>query len=1191
MLNNPPKRKPSVMRRTARVSPSVLQSFASVLTFCLLAGLLGGCGLLSGAGEGDPSADAPAAVETAESGDETSGAMARGDEPNRGGEMDLASRDPQVALDRLRTAEDYQVNLFASEKQFPALANPTQMTWDARGRLWVSVMPYYPHYLPGTPPNDKILILEDTNRDGRADSLTVFADSLYLPGGFELGNGGVYVAQQPDLMFLQDTDGDGRADTRERILHGFGTGDSHHSLSTFEWGPGGALYMMEGTFLYSQVETPQGPERLRYGGVWRYHPETEELDVHVSYPFANPWGQTFNFWGQNFLFDASGGANYFALPITGEVDYPRKHVPMRVFTEWVRPTSGGEFIRSPHFPDRVQGNLLINNVIGFQGVKHHRVVEEGSGYNSEAVDPLLYSVDRNFRPVDLQFGPDGALYVVDWWNPLIGHMQYSLRDPRRDSTHGRILRVTHEDRALLEDPAIADRSAGALLDMLTEYADRSRVLYRIRRELQSRPQSEVRPALQEFTSELDSSDALYEHHLLEALWAYQRQGLVEADLLRTLLRGDRHQARAAATRVLRFWRDDVEGALRLFEQQVNDPHPRVRLEAVVALSYHDSAAAAEIALRALDYPVDYYLDYSLRETLKSLEEAWRPALAQGAAFGDGNPYGVRYALEQLGTAELAEMAGGTPHPAVYRELLGRGEVAADDRMEALTALAETREASETETLIQVLAGAESGVDGLDALSERLLDRGADTLARHRARLRELAVTGQSSLARQTGFAALIAADGESASVWELASTSRRGLYDFLNAVPRTDSTARVAVYDRVRSVVNTLPRGLADRAVQADVVEIVGRTDAARRTPPTTALLDTNGTEASAALQFEASRPGTWRAAWPSGTAAHLRVDVPKADYPERHLDAYDVRVLDDEGRLVFQETPDRPHSPSNNLSYGTVTKGPMGNRFKPALRGRPAIPTGDTLAVGGTRSPAALQKAAIRALASIPARYASTFRLLKEQIAEGNHLYDAVAGINRVPGSEWPEQALEGFGQELLEAARTVPIEERADSGFQEVVQLGLSLASRLSETDREALRSGLNDLVRVVTIEAVPRQMKYDKTEFTVAAGKPVIIVLKNPDAIDHNLVVVEPGAMETVGRMGDDMAGDPEAYAKDFVPDSDQVLWATDLIGTGEQDQLSFVAPEEPGAYPYECTFPGHWKTMNGTMKVTGTPSASR
>lgn len=1157
-----------------------------MVVLCLLAGVFYGCATTAGT-DGESPTQAPSAEAQQDRPAERT-ETAQGEEPNRGGSVDLASRDPQVALQRLRTDEGYRINLYASEQQFPELANVTQMTWDGQGRLWASVMPSYPHHVPGEPPNDKIIILEDTSRDGRADRLTVFADSLYLPGGFELGDGGVYVAQQPDLLFLEDTDGDDRADTRERILHGFGTGDSHHSISAFEWGPDGALYLMEGTFLYSQVETPYGPERLRYGGVWRYHPKTEKLDLHVSYPFANPWGQTFDFWGQNFLFDASGGANYFALPITGAVEYPQKHVPMRVYTEWVRPTAGGEIIRNPHFPDSVQGNLLINNVIGFQGVKHHRVVEEGSGYNSEEVEPLLYSLDRNFRPVDLQFGPDGALYIVDWWNPLIGHMQYSLRDPRRDASHGRIWRVTYPDRPLLEDPAIAGRSADELLDLLTEYTDRHRVLYRVRRELWSRPREEVMSALEAWVPTLDPSDDLYEHHLLEALWAYQSHHVVREELLRQLLRADRYQVRAAATRVLRYWQGEVDGALALFEQQVNDAHPRVRLEAVVALSYHDSADAAAIALQALQYPVDYYLDYGLRETMKALEEAWRPALAAGEAFSAENSRGMQYVLEQLETAELAEMVQGAPHPAVHRELLRREAATDADRRTALEALAQAEGQSEIETLLQLLAETDASADGLNELSDLLLARGADELASHRDQLRTLAIGGASSIARQTGFAVLITVQEDAA--WALASKSRRGLHDFLKAVPRVDATARTVLYDRVRPVVETLPSGLGERPVQADVVEIVGRSGAARQTPPRITLLDAAGSETQRAEAFERVDMGVWRAPWDGGTARQLVVDVQEEAYPARSLDAYTVLARDADGSVVFSTVPDRAYVRSNNLSYGEVSKGPMGNRYKPPLRGTTAIPTADTIAVGGDLDPDALHQAAIQALASIPGHPEITFRTLKEQVVEGNYVYEAVAGINQIPSAEWPEEELAGFGQAVLDAAQNIPLAERADTEFQEVVTLGLALASRLSGDERVALERNLNSLVTIVTIEAVPGEMRYDKTEFSVPAGKPVVIVLKNPDALDHNLVIVEPGFMEEVGQMGDAMAGDPDAYEKDFVPDSDRVLWASDLIGSGEEDQLSFIAPEDPGDYPYECTFPGHWRTMNGIMTVTGAGPAT-
>ena len=272
------------------------------------------------------------------------------------------------------------------------------MTFDTRGRLWVLTSPTYPHVLPGVPPNDKLIILEDTNRDGRADKLTVFADGLYIPTGFELGDGGVYVSQQPNLMFLRDTNGDGKADERRIILHGFGTEDSHHAIHAFTWGPGGALYFQEGTFLHSQVETPYGPVRLEDAGVFRYEPRTEKLSVFVSYRFANPWGHVVDRWGQNFISDASNGNNYYGTAFSGHVDYPRKQRPMQEWTlTQVRPTANVEFVSSRHFPDEAQGNFLVNNTIGFQGIKQYKVREEGSGFVGGR-DRAAAAVDRSELP-------------------------------------------------------------------------------------------------------------------------------------------------------------------------------------------------------------------------------------------------------------------------------------------------------------------------------------------------------------------------------------------------------------------------------------------------------------------------------------------------------------------------------------------------------------------------------------------------------------------------------------------------------------------------------------------------------------------------------------------------------------------------------------------------------------------------
>ncbi|MGC1272741.1 MAG: PVC-type heme-binding CxxCH protein [Planctomycetaceae bacterium] len=525
---------------------------------------------------------------------------------------------PEESLATFDVADGFEVNIFASEETFPDLRNPCQFAFDAKGRLWVCTMETYPMYLPGTPVHDKILILEDTDRDGVADKQTIFADGLHLPAGIELGDGGAYVAQQPNLLFLKDTDGDDKADVREYVLHGFDSADSHHAISAFTWGPGGDLYFQEGTFHHSQVETPYGPTRLVNAGIFRYEPRSEKLDVFVSYGFANPWGHTFDRWGQNFVADASGGANYFGTAFSGSVDFPRKHASLKQFLEkqW-RPTSGCEIVSSRNFPDEMQGDYLLNNVIGFQGTLQYRMKEEGSGFSASPVEPLLKSTDVNFRPVDLEFGPDGALYLCDWYNPLVGHMQHSVRDPKRDNSHGRIYRVHYTKKPLVEPVNIAGASVPELLELLKTYEDRTR--YRVRTELRDRPTDETMKAVDTWVAKQDNSDSDYWHHLLEALWVKQGHDVVDETLLTKVLNGEEPKARAAATRVLGYWRDRVNEPLALLRERVNDEHPRVRLEAVRALSFFDSQEALDVAVESLVHEQDDYLEYTLNETMATLE--------------------------------------------------------------------------------------------------------------------------------------------------------------------------------------------------------------------------------------------------------------------------------------------------------------------------------------------------------------------------------------------------------------------------------------------------------------------------------------------------------------------------------------------------------------------------------------------
>jgi mono/diheme cytochrome c family protein/glucose/arabinose dehydrogenase len=512
----------------------------------------------------------------------------------------------EEALATFQVAPGYRIELFASEEDFPDLANPVQITFDNRGRLWVATMPTYPHWRPGDPrPNDKLVILEDTNGDGRADRQTVFADGLHIPVGFEITPDGVYVSQGKHLVLLTDTNGDDRADRREIVLSGFDDHDTHHTISAFVMDESGAIYMGEGVFLHSNIETAYGPVRGTNGGFFRYSPQRRHLERTAQLSIPNPWGIAFDDWGQNFFAETSSPDVRWMMPGTVKPRYgvaTHKSFDLIEEAHRVRPTSGLEFVSSRHFPDEVQGDLLINNTIGFLGTKQHAWEEHGTGYRSFHRQDLLRSTDVNFRPVDMEFAPDGSLYIADWHNVLVGHMQHSARDPLRDHVHGRIYRITYPSRPLIEPAQVHGASIETLMENLKLHEYRTR--YRTRRELRGRDASEVLPRLARWVERLDSSDPKYEHHLLEALWVTWGLNRIDDGLLRRLLGADDHRARAAAVRVLRYAGHQIADQPDLLAQAARDEHGRVRLEAIVAASWLDREQGMRILMEAAQMPLD-----------------------------------------------------------------------------------------------------------------------------------------------------------------------------------------------------------------------------------------------------------------------------------------------------------------------------------------------------------------------------------------------------------------------------------------------------------------------------------------------------------------------------------------------------------------------------------------------------------
>ncbi len=248
---------------------------------------------------------------------------AQTNEPGKGPDGAHSSSTARRPIQKMTIGQGLKVELFASEKEFPELVNPVQMAFDTKGRLWVAAWKNYPHWQPKTPMDDKLLILEDTNGDGKADKRTVFAGDLNNPTGFEFYNGGVIVAQQPNLVFLKDTNGDDRYDTKEILLHGFDSADTHHAINSFTFDPGGALYMQEGIFHRTQVESPWGPTmRQADGGVYRFEPRTWKIETYIPMNFPNPHGHVFDHWGRNIVFDATGGQPFYGPSFSTKKYYP-----------------------------------------------------------------------------------------------------------------------------------------------------------------------------------------------------------------------------------------------------------------------------------------------------------------------------------------------------------------------------------------------------------------------------------------------------------------------------------------------------------------------------------------------------------------------------------------------------------------------------------------------------------------------------------------------------------------------------------------------------------------------------------------------------------------------------------------------------------------------------------------------------
>lgn len=508
----------------------------------------------------------------------------------------------EEGVDLLNVPEGFEVNLFADESRFPEIANPVQMQVDGKGRLWVAAWKTYPKWEPLKEMDDALVILEDDDNDGVADRSKVFAH-VHNPLGFEFWNGGVVVTSQPDILFLKDTDGDDVADVRYVLFQGTGSSDTHHAANNLIFGPDGGIYWQSGIFLQHNHEHPWGPSlEATASGMYRFDPRRYTIAFHASNS-PNPHGTSFDDWGYMYANDGTGGRSYQVRP---EGEGFKMH---QLLQKEVRPVAADEIVGSTHFPEEMQGNFLVCNTIGYLGIKQYKLHRDGYSFTEKVkakdgtvsdvkrefgvgevwgtpTDELLYSDDKNFRPTDAVFGEDGALYVSDWHNVIIGHMQHNIRDPNRDHRHGRVYRMTYPSRPLQKPVAIDGEPVAALLDLFKHPV--VHVRHRVRVELSERSVDDVIPAAQEWAKQFDPQNKEHAIPLLEVLWLHQQFNVRNRELLDAMLKAAEPHAVNAAKTVQHHW-DVADPAKRVVTTPVEQEEEKIELD----IPSHFSKAEAE----------------------------------------------------------------------------------------------------------------------------------------------------------------------------------------------------------------------------------------------------------------------------------------------------------------------------------------------------------------------------------------------------------------------------------------------------------------------------------------------------------------------------------------------------------------------------------------------------------------------
>ncbi|MEO7413920.1 MAG: PVC-type heme-binding CxxCH protein [Opitutaceae bacterium] len=927
---------------------------------------------------------------------------------------------PQQSMEHIIVPAGFELQLFASD---PDIKKPIAMAWDERGRLWIVEAIDYPNRLldPGQKGSDRIVICEDTNRDGKADKFTVFADGLNVPTSLTFARGGVIVHQAPVTLFLKDTDGDDKADINEVLLTPWNRSDTHAGPSNLTYGLDNWIWGVVGysSFMGGSVGGKPVPQIRQ--GIYRFKSDGSAMEP-IRNTNNNTWGLGFDENGTVFASTANNvpsvympiASRYYPpaglnAAILGSIADTSRYLPITpkfrevdVFGGYTA-AAGHAVYTARSFPKRYWNRVAFVNEPTGHLVGEFNLEPNGADFRSRNPTNLLASDDEWCAPIMAEVGPDGSVWVIDWYNYIIQHnptpagfkngLGNAYDNPLRDKSHGRIYRVVWKEGTPSVQPNLHTATPGQLVAALKN----DNLLWRrhAQRLLVERGYKDVVPALIELTKDQSVDEVGLNVGATHALWTLQ--GLNALDSYPNAL--------AAATDALK----------------------------------HPSAGVRRSAVQVLPRTA-----------------ATATSIASGNLLKDAD---------------------------------------AQVRLAALLALAESPNVPAVGPAIRGMLVAQTAT----------LDRWSGDAAK-------MAATTQSE-----GFIASLSPEDKTA-----ASNSQND----------------------------------------------------ASRTLLTSSLLMTSG----------AGLPPGWEKVATAGEVQAIRADVSHGGHHSLLV------TLKGEG-----------------AAGGASTKVKVKRNFRYELSGwvktaglpaAPAAPAGRAGGPGGGRGGAGLNLGgatlAVQGLGGRGGgggggrggppsivRATSDWTQLRIPITTTNQeeititasaSLGAAASGGTSQGSAWFDD---------VTIREVGPTDETISDPLSAVIN---HVLARSDTTPKVAPVPVPAQNAVVLNLGAIPDVMKFDKAELTVKAGSPVRLIFKNNDHMPHNFLLLRPGTIEAVGAIADRFLTDPTAMARSYVPDSPDVLAFTPLVNPTETAEIAFTAPTVPGRYPYVCTFPGHWRLMQGTLIVT-------